>query len=155
MDTAWQADPRLRLSVSGAPASLQECIRAGQPGCRARSSTAVFVVPCKTHLFSQAVSQKCIRGENSLAMRFPRHFSCRKYCFCVSHTKVRGVGRRLLQQQTTPKFARTGMCTQKSKKGYKYYPEAHLFWNKPPFLKKHDKWERDVDIFITQLKVFT
>ena len=110
-DTAWQAGPRLRLSLSSGPAILQQCIRAGRPGCRASSSAAVFAVQCKTHLVSQAVSQKCIRGENSVAMHFPRHFSCRKYCFCVLHTQVGGVGRKLFQQQTTLKFACTDTCT--------------------------------------------
>lgn len=67
-------------------------------GWVASLSAAVFAARCKTHLFFQAVSQKCIRDENNLVMHLPQHFSCRKWCLCILHTRVRGVGTKFLQQ---------------------------------------------------------
>lgn len=132
--TARRADPRLRLSPGGGPAVLQERIRAGWLGCRASSSTAVFAVQCKTHLFFQAVSQKCIWGGNSLAMHFPQHFSCCKYCFCVLQTKVKEWGRNYFNRQLSSLHARIH-APRKVKIGYKYYTEAHYSELNLHFLK--------------------
>lgn len=49
-----------------------------------------------------------------------------KFWFCVLHTEVKGVGWKLLQQQTTLKLAHTHV-PKKIKKSYKYYTMAHLF----------------------------
>ena len=96
-------------AVASQPSRGRQGWTAGLQGTAKRCRTSVSMQ--KLIFFFQAVSQKCIRGEISRVMHFPRHFSCRKCWFCVLQTKVRGVGRKLLQQQTTLKFARADTCT--------------------------------------------